>query len=228
MTDAELAILSLVAEGPQHGYQIQQAIEARGMRDWTAIGFSSVYYILNKLEREGLLTSHLTPSERGPARKVYRLTRAGHGVLQTAIADLLSTPHDHGNSFSLGLANLHLLRPEQVRGALDVYEGRLRARIADLSHRREAQSAVQPDRPLQVAAIFDYSLRLLLAELEWLVEFRQAWEAQHPSTAEGAAAAHHTPDSTPTPPPHRTEPLPRPATGRADQEGVADDGPGEA
>ena len=35
MTNAELAVLSLVAEKPRHGYEIEQVIEERGMRDWT-------------------------------------------------------------------------------------------------------------------------------------------------------------------------------------------------
>ena len=51
MTNAELAILSLVAEQPRHGYEIENVIEQRGMRAWTEIGFSSIYYILKKLEK---------------------------------------------------------------------------------------------------------------------------------------------------------------------------------
>jgi DNA-binding PadR family transcriptional regulator len=210
MTDAELAVLSVVAEGPQHGYQIQQAIEARGVREWASIGFSSVYYILNKLERDGLLTSTLTPSERGPSRKVYELTKAGHGVLQTSIANLLSTPRDRDGGFILGLANLHLLRPDQVRHALDAYEGKLRSRIAEVNRHRSEQAG-HPDRPLHVVALFDYSWRMLRAELKWLTEFRQAWEAQAPP-----ASPNRSPQNAPaidteqTPPPSPTERLPRP------------------
>ena len=44
MTNAELAVLSLVVEAPRHGYEIEQAIAERGMREWTEIGFSSIYY----------------------------------------------------------------------------------------------------------------------------------------------------------------------------------------
>ena len=51
MTNAELAILSLIGESPRHGYEIEQVIEARGMREWTEIGFSSIYYLLKKLEK---------------------------------------------------------------------------------------------------------------------------------------------------------------------------------
>jgi DNA-binding PadR family transcriptional regulator len=70
LTNAELAILSLIAEQPRHGYEIEGVIEARGMRDWTEIGFSSIYYLLNKLEKDGLVASQLTASRgRGPARE---------------------------------------------------------------------------------------------------------------------------------------------------------------
>jgi DNA-binding PadR family transcriptional regulator len=183
MNGAELALLSLVAEGHQHGYEIQQAIDERGVREWASIGNSSVYYILNKLERDGLLSSQIEPSGRGPARKVYSLTNAGKTVLQTAVADLLSTPHDLGDGFVLGIANLHHLRPDQVRHALDAYEGKLRTRIAELNALRQEQTEAQTERSLQSLALFDYSLRMRLAELEWLLEFRQAWEAQAPPAA---------------------------------------------
>ena len=53
VTEAELMILGLLAERPRHGYEIEEVIEARGMREWTAIGFSSIYYLLNKLEKGG-------------------------------------------------------------------------------------------------------------------------------------------------------------------------------
>ena len=57
LTNSELAILGLVAEHPRYGYQVEQDIAARGMREWTEIGFSSIYYVLNKLEAAGWLAS---------------------------------------------------------------------------------------------------------------------------------------------------------------------------
>jgi DNA-binding PadR family transcriptional regulator len=35
LTDSELLVLSLVAEMPRHGYELEQIIEKRGMREWT-------------------------------------------------------------------------------------------------------------------------------------------------------------------------------------------------
>ncbi len=209
MTDAELAILSLVDEAPRHGYEIQQAIEARGMRQWTAIGFSSVYYLLNKLERQGLLESRLTHSARGPARKVYQITQAGRGVLQTALVDLLSVPRNQGMSLALGLANIAVLRPEQARNALDTYEASLQARIADVAERRARQLAEHPDSPLHILAVFDHALTLAQAELNWLRAFRTAWEGRVPPVTVQDAPPPAA-DSAPTKhPPARTERLPR-------------------
>ena len=78
VTNAELAVLSLLAEKPMHGYQIEQTIASRGMREWTEIGFSSIYYILEKLRSRGCVESHLEPAEgKGPSRQVFSLTPSG-------------------------------------------------------------------------------------------------------------------------------------------------------
>ena len=45
LTDSELLLLGLVAEMPRHGYELEQVIEQRGMREWTQIGFSSIYFV---------------------------------------------------------------------------------------------------------------------------------------------------------------------------------------
>jgi len=79
MTNAELAILSLIAEQPRHGYEIEQVIEERRMREWTEIGFTSIYYLLPAQEAGtgGLIEGQLEEAERGPAREAYHLTPAG-------------------------------------------------------------------------------------------------------------------------------------------------------
>jgi len=85
MTNAELAILSLISETPRHGYEIEQTIEKRGMREWTEIGFSSIYYLLNKLEKAGLVESQLIPTQgRGSRRRVYQITAEGREALSKA------------------------------------------------------------------------------------------------------------------------------------------------
>ena len=55
INEREAAILGLLWEKPLYGYTIEKIIEERGMRHWTDIGFSSIYYVLKRLESRNLL-----------------------------------------------------------------------------------------------------------------------------------------------------------------------------
>ena len=55
LTDAELVVLSLICEQPQHGYQLENHITQRNMRAWTDLSTSSIYYLLGKLEEKGFM-----------------------------------------------------------------------------------------------------------------------------------------------------------------------------
>jgi DNA-binding PadR family transcriptional regulator len=174
MTNAELAVLTLLAEQPRHGYELEQVIEARGMREWTEVGFSSIYYVLKKLEQEGLIYSQRTPSQgRGPGRKVYALTEQGNQALQEAILWALSEPQRCYTPFQLGLANLPALEPKQALAALRNYRMQLQAAQTHLRSRRQAQQPL----PANVEAMFDYSLHMIQAERDWVSNLIQRMEA---------------------------------------------------
>lgn len=179
MTDAELTILSLIAEGPRHGYEIQQLIDERGLREWLTIGFSSIYYILNKLERQNMLTSELRPDGRGPARKVFSITEAGRGILQTAVAELLRQPRTLGSGFELGLANLNALKPRQAYKVLSYHFVDLQQRLAMVE---KAWASHQQDHPDvdHISALYTHSIALMRADVEWLTKFLADWLEKYP------------------------------------------------
>jgi DNA-binding PadR family transcriptional regulator len=173
MTSSELAILSLVAEQPRHGYDIEQTIEARGMREWTEIGFSSIYYLLNKLEKAGLVEGQLQQVEgKGPARKVYRATDAGLQALIAGALEALSTPRSGSSPFLLGLANYPILPREQLLAALNSYAAHLEQSVQHVLQRAEDQRPLLPF----VQAMFDYSVTLLDTERDWIQRFLQEVE----------------------------------------------------
>jgi DNA-binding PadR family transcriptional regulator len=176
MTDAELVILSLIAEKPRHGYQIEQVIEEREMREWTELGFSSIYYLLNKLEAGGLIESALErPSGRGPARKVYTITEAGWETCRQGILEALSEPPRPQSMFLLGMSNLPAVSREEALAALKHYTASLAGRR---EHLQERMNIGQGAIPFHVGAMFDFSLTMIQAELAWLEKFIQQMEAQ--------------------------------------------------
>ena len=180
MTDAELTILSLVAEAQRYGHEIQQIIDERGLREWVTIGFSSVYYILNKLESQKLIQGELRAGVRGPNRKQYAITDAGNGVLQTAIADLLRQPRALGTGFELGLANISALKPRQVYMALKHHRTDL-ARQLQMVESSWQRHQTTEDVPTHIRALYTHSMAMMKAELEWLTGFVEDWVARYPA-----------------------------------------------
>jgi DNA-binding PadR family transcriptional regulator len=174
MTNAELAVLSLIAEKPRHGYDIEQVIEVRGMRKWTEIGFSSIYYLLKKMEQGGLIESQLHQQEgRGPARKVYTITSRGRRAQLEGTLAALSTPQSGSAPFLLGLSNFPIIPGEQALSALNSYAQRLEDRQRNILQRADEQRPLPPF----VEAMFDYSQFLVEAELDWIRKFIKQVEA---------------------------------------------------
>ncbi len=174
MTNAELAILSLIAETPRHGYEIEQTIESRGMREWTEIGFSSIYYLLNKLEKAGFVGSELIATHgRGSARRVFQITLDGRAALNKATLEALSHPKPSYPSILLGMANLPNVSVVRALGALRNYH----AGLIDRTEHVEARNKSQGPLPDHVEMLFDYSLSMLEAEKNWIEKIIKRMEA---------------------------------------------------
>lgn len=165
LTPAELTVLGLIVEEPRHGYDLEQVIEQRGIRQWTDIGFSSIYYVLAKLEKRGLVDA-----ARGRAgaksRRVFRATAEGLQIAADEavafIAELRAVPHP----ILVGLANLPLVSERAYDEALRSRLTQLEARIAVVMEAERSQAPL----PRPAREVFSYSLSLLESERSWLAE----------------------------------------------------------
>jgi PadR family transcriptional regulator len=83
-------LLLLLREQPAHGYDL---LERLGPFGWTfsATDPGRLYRALRRLEEEGLVHSYWEPSNEGPSRRVYDLTRAGMEKLQGSANALVET-----------------------------------------------------------------------------------------------------------------------------------------
>ncbi|GAA1855892.1 PadR family transcriptional regulator [Microlunatus capsulatus] len=73
----DLCLLALLTDRAVYGYELSERLGAFGL----PVAPGSVYPLLARLERQGLVKTELRPSERGPARKYYALTAEGRRVL---------------------------------------------------------------------------------------------------------------------------------------------------
>ena len=73
---AELAVLTLLAEHPLHGYEIAKQIEAQ-TEGVLRFDMASLYPMLYRLERKNWLKAEWQTLPNGRRRRCYRLTPSG-------------------------------------------------------------------------------------------------------------------------------------------------------
>ncbi len=86
MRHASLVVLALLAEGPRHGYDLEQVIRGRHIRLWAKIGTSTVYKTLQDLKADGCLVSEAGIPARGAGREVFSITPDGRAQLSELVA----------------------------------------------------------------------------------------------------------------------------------------------
>lgn len=72
-------VLGLLAVRPAYGYEITARLREQGFAD---IVEGTVYALLVRIEKRGLVDVEKVPSEQGPPRKVYSLNDSGRKHLE--------------------------------------------------------------------------------------------------------------------------------------------------
>lgn len=80
----DLCLLAVMEEGPAYGYEMTKRLRARGL---SIVGEGSVYPLLGRLEREGLVETYRAASNGGPPRKYYRVSREGRRALAVGVSE---------------------------------------------------------------------------------------------------------------------------------------------
>lgn len=81
----KVLILYYLSIKSTHGYEIQKFIQTNQMDKWTKIQSGSIYYALNKLEKEGLIVLAEEIGSGSKARKIYKITDKGREELKELV-----------------------------------------------------------------------------------------------------------------------------------------------
>ncbi len=166
MTQIEIVLLALLYEEDCYGYEIEAVIEKRKMRNWTKIGFSTIYNSLNNLEKKGWIGSRYEAEYGSPARKIYFIKDAFNETVLETIRKTLHSPQRLYSEFSIGLAFSHFLTKEEVYECLIKYRESLQKRREAILQSYTEQLMIH--NIIHVKALFTYPLRLIEAEVEWI------------------------------------------------------------
>src|SRR6204780_4371214 len=84
----DICLLAVMGEGPAYGYEMTKRLRAVGL---SMVGEGSIYPLLGRLERDGLVETHRAASNGGPPRKYYSLSPAGERELGTGVSEWQAT-----------------------------------------------------------------------------------------------------------------------------------------
>jgi DNA-binding PadR family transcriptional regulator len=98
--DVRAALLTLLGEGPMHGYDLIRELEERSGGMWRPSP-GSIYPTLQMLEDEGLVTS-----EEQDGKRIYSITDAGRAELEERKERESAAPWEFGETMAEGLPKL--------------------------------------------------------------------------------------------------------------------------
>jgi PadR family transcriptional regulator, regulatory protein PadR len=76
----DMCLLALIRDQPAYGYEMRTRLAERGL---ALVGEGSIYPLLGRLEREGLVETFHERSGGGPPRKYYRASAKGRRALES-------------------------------------------------------------------------------------------------------------------------------------------------
>src|SRR3990172_859119 len=74
----DMCLMSIIDEEASYGYEMVKKLRDRGL-DLASEG--SIYPLLSRLQKQGMIESYLVQSSEGPARKYYRMSNRGRSSL---------------------------------------------------------------------------------------------------------------------------------------------------
>ncbi|MEM1081175.1 MAG: PadR family transcriptional regulator [Pseudomonadota bacterium] len=116
---------------PSSGYDLKKTFEQQLRHYWSA-DLAQIYPTLNRLESKGLLLSEQQASDKGPPRRIYARTEAGH----RALIDWLESGPDVSTDRLSWLAQVGFLHQAEPKRQLRFLH-ELRDEFS--SHRQELQ-----------------------------------------------------------------------------------------
>ena len=74
----DMCLMSVIDEEPSYGYEMVNKLRNKGLN---LASEGSIYPLLSRLQKQGMIESYLVQSSEGPARKYYRMSARGRVAL---------------------------------------------------------------------------------------------------------------------------------------------------
>lgn len=181
---AEYALLGLLWNGPQHGYELHRAFAAdQELGAICRLEQSQLYAFLKKLEQLGYLESTLEPQEGRPPRRMVGLTQTGRETFRQWIEAPVPRPREVRLLFLLKLFFARAFGAATVRTLITRQIEACRVFLEKQEHLFQAESGFAPDAPSGTTLqefrfiVHQARIRQIEATIAWLAELQSQAEA---------------------------------------------------
>jgi DNA-binding PadR family transcriptional regulator len=162
-----LAVMALLYERAMHPYEMVSVMRERGKHESVRLRYSSLYSVVEALEREGLIEPRETVREgRRPERTVYGLTEEGRVEFLVWLRELLREPAKEYTQFGAGLSFIAALPPVEAATLLEERVGLLEGEVGRM--RSGIDAVMEKGVPRLFLVETEHELVLREAELEWV------------------------------------------------------------
>lgn len=166
----EYILLGLIKEQPAHGYALYDRLRNTSELSliWQ-VKRSKLYYLLDKLETEGLLSVSVSSQGPYPDRKVYQLTSRGKKTLES----WMNSPVMSSRYIRLAfLSKIYFLLKENEEGTAELIDQQVKICQGWLQNLQRQKQSLELDDFIN-SQVFLFRIGQINAMLEWLGNCRE-------------------------------------------------------
>jgi DNA-binding PadR family transcriptional regulator len=123
----DIIILSLLLEGPRHGYRLKQ--DAAMFSSEQQLHNNTIYPLLKRFLKNGWISQKQADGDRGQTRLLYALTPSGRQVLIDKLSDFSESDSANPHAFRLRVGLFDLLDTPTRQRILELRDGHLAGRL---------------------------------------------------------------------------------------------------
>jgi DNA-binding PadR family transcriptional regulator len=178
-------ILGILAQGPQHGYELKQSFEDASGGFWN-VNYGQIYTTLDRLVADDLVDMTVEPGGegRGHERKVYHITPKGLSEFREWLEEPVGKIRPLRDEVFVKLALLGSEDPEPALRLLREQRQLYLVHMAQLTQKKQALSRHTSDDAFMADLLIDAALFHAEADLRWLEHCEAKIRTRH-----GAAGA---------------------------------------
>ena len=156
----QLLLLGMLLDGKVHGYRLNEYVR-HTMSLYTDIKKSTVYYTLEKLEKDGYVVQETEREGKRPERRVYQITEKGKAYFFDLLREHLKSYTRTYYADDVGIAFMDQLPTAEVRQLLAEKREKIQALLQQFRD-------VPTGHPEHWGYVIQHNIAHLEADLSWL------------------------------------------------------------